>query len=224
MHILVIEDDERIGENLKTFLKKERFQTTVVNNAEDGLFQAEEESYDVVVIDWMLPDGSGIDICRKLRSKNRAVPILMLTAKSQTEDKVEGLASGADDYLTKPFAKEELVARIKSLIRRSAETKGSPIIKIGNLQLNINTTEVKLGNKIVNLAPKEYALLEYLTLHKDKVIDRMTLLHHVWGDDVDDFSNTIDVHIRYLRQKIAGKNNKALIKTVINKGYMICED
>ena len=222
MHILIIEDDERIAKNVKIFLEANGFQTTISADGEDGLFQAEEETFDAIVMDWMLPDISGVDICKRLRQKNNPVPILMLTAKSQLEDKIKGLSFGADDYLTKPFAKEELIVRIKALIRRAASTNGSPIIKIGGLEINTNTTEVKLSGKIVNLAPREYSLLEYLVLHQNKAIDRMTLLHNVWGEDIDPFSNTVDVHIRYLRQKIDVNRKKSLIKTVKNKGYMLC--
>ncbi|MCL4364683.1 response regulator transcription factor [Patescibacteria group bacterium] len=224
MHILIIEDDERIAGNIKILLKASGYQTTVSENGEDGLFQAEEENFDAIVMDWMLPDISGVDICKKLRQKNNPVPILMLTAKSQLDDKIKGLSYGADDYLTKPFAKEELIVRIKALIRRATSTNGSPSIKIADLEINTNTTEVKLAGKIVNLAPREYSLLEYLVLHQNKVIDRMTLLHNVWGEDIDPFSNTVDVHIRYLRQKIDVNRKKPLIKTIKNKGYMLCSD
>ncbi len=223
MHILVIEDDERIAANLKTILSKSGFQVTVSRNGEDGLFQAEEEGYDAVILDWMLPDTDGVVLCTKLRAKHNPVPILMLTAKSQVEDKVESLSSGADDYLTKPFNREELIARVKALIRRSGATKGSPLVRIKKLVININTAGVALNGRIVEMAPKEYALLEYLAVNKNKVIDRMDLLHHVWGEDIDPLSNTVDVHIRYIRKKLNDRNG-ILIKTVKNKGYMLCDN
>lgn len=223
MHILVVEDDERIATNIKTLLMAEKFKVTAAHDAEEGLYLATEESFDLIILDWMLPDGNGIEICKKLRSKHNATPILMLTSRSQLDDKVEGFTVGADDYLTKPFAKEELIARIKALIRRTTASKGTPVIQIADFSINIDTTEVRRKNKIISLAPKEYALLEYLVLHKCKVIDRMSLLHHVWDEDIDDFSNTVDVHIRYLRKKIDEGFDKPLIKTVKNKGYMLCE-
>lgn len=224
MHILIIEDDSVISRNLKKILENEKFQVTTAANAQDGLYQAVEESYDVIILDRMLPDEDGDAVCRKIREKNITTPILMLTARSQLEDKVEGLVSGADDYLTKPFAKEELIARIKALIRRKSGPSLSPVIKIGNLSINTNSAQVDRNGKVIKLAPKEYALLEYLALNKCKIIDRMTLLHHVWGEDIDSFSNTVDVHVRYLRRKIDSKSEKKLIKTVKNKGYMLCED
>jgi len=223
MHILIIEDDEIIAKNIKTYLKNKGFISTIAANIVDGTYCLQIDSYDVVVLDWMLPDGSGLDFCKSLREKNIAVPIIMLTAKSQLEDKVEGLIHGADDYLTKPFALEELHARVKALTRRSTQNNPSHIINIGDLVIDTNTTKVMRNNHEIILAPKEYALLEYLVMHKCKVIDRMTLLHHVWGEDIDPFSNTIDVHIRYLRRKIDDPYKKKLLQTVKNKGYMICQ-
>jgi len=223
MHILVIEDDERIAENIKKLLKNSGFQTTIAQNGEEGFYQAETETYDVIILDWMLPDQDGIEICKKIRKKNNTTPIIILTAKSQLENKIEGLNVGADDYLTKPFEGQELLARIKALIRRQSGKTQSPLIKIGRLEINTNTTAVKLNGNIITLAPKEYALLEYLAVNKGKVIDRITLLHHVWGEDIDEFSNTIDVHVRYLRKKIDDKQKKKLIQTVKNKGYMLCD-
>ena len=223
MHILVIEDDERIASNIKKLLESTGFQATVAPNGEEGLYQSEEETYDVIILDLMLPDQDGIEICKKIRQKKNTTPIIMLTAKSQLENKIEGLNVGADDYLTKPFESKELLARIKALIRRKSGKTQSPLIKISRLEINTNTTAVKLNGNIIPLAPKEYALLEYLAINKGKVIDRMTLLHHVWGEDIDEFSNTIDVHIRYLRQKIDDNQEKKLIQTVKNKGYMLCD-
>jgi len=223
MHILIIEDDEIIAKNIKTYLKNKGFISTIAANIVDGTYCLQIDSYDVVVLDWMLPDGSGLDFCKSLREKNIAVPIIMLTAKSQLEDKVEGLIHGADDYLTKPFALEELHARVKALTRRSTQNNPSHIINIGDLVIDTNTTKVMRNNHEIILAPKEYALLEYLVMHKCKVIDRMTLLHHVWGEDIDPFSNTIDVHVRYLRRKIDDPYKKKLLQTVKNKGYMICQ-
>ena len=224
MHILIVEDDEQIAENIAIILKSSGYQSSIASDGTDGLHLLTNESYDAVILDWMLPDNDGINLCKELRKKSNAIPILMLTARAQMEDKVEGLLSGADDYLTKPFAKEELIARIQALIRRSSSAQGSPIIKIADLTIDVNKMEVKRAGKVISLAPREYALLEYLVMHKGVVVDRVKLLHHVWGEDVDMFSNTVDVHIRYLRQKVDTGYKISLIKTVKNKGYMICED
>jgi len=132
MHILIIEDDERIAKNLRLMLEEVGFQASCVKTAEDGLYQTEEETYDAVILDWMLPDEDGIAICKKLRSKKNGIPILMLTAKSQIEDKIEALNTGVDDYLSKPFIKQELIARLKALIRRASIAQGSPSIKIAD--------------------------------------------------------------------------------------------
>lgn len=224
MHILIIEDDLIIAGNIQKMLETADYTATVVNDAQNGLYQADTESYDAIILDWMLPDSSGIEVCRSLRAKQNSTPVIMLTAKSQLEDKIEGLSTGADDYLTKPFAMEELFARVKALIRRKGGTVPSPMIEIADLILNTNTRQVKRANAPIILAPREYTLLEYLAIHKGEAIDRVTLLHHVWGEDIDPFSNTIDVHIRYLRKKIDDKFSKKLIKTVKNKGYLLCED
>lgn len=223
MRILIIEDDKRIASNVAAFLKNAGYQTAIAENGEDGLFEAEEGSYDAVILDWMLPDRGGVEVCLELRKNKKPVPVLMLTAKSQVEDKVEGLNAGADDYLTKPFSSQELLARVKSLIRRASNTPGMPVIRVDDLSIDTNTTVVTKKGKVVNLTPKEYDLLVYLASKKGEIVDRMTLLENVWGEEIDPLSNTIDVHIRYLRRKIETGNGKKLIVTVKNKGYMLCK-
>lgn len=166
---------------------------------------------------------SGIDLCNKLREKKYSTPILILTARSQTDDVIAGLQKGADDYLVKPFEMEILIARIKALLRRKNTILIPPILTVADLTLNSNTRQVKRAGAEIPLAPREYVLLEYLLKNKGRVIDRMELMEHVWGETIDEFSNTVDVHIRYLRKKIDEPFKKALIKTVKQKGYMICE-
>lgn len=222
MHILLIEDDVRIAVNIKKFLIKESFLVTHVENGEDALFQIETETYDVILLDWMLPDHNGPTICKSIRLKQNTTPILMLTAKSQVEDTVEGLTSGADDYLTKPFSFEVLLARIKALIRRKSGATQPSTITVNDLVIDTNLNTVKRSGHLINLSPREYSLLEYMAVHKDKTMDRLTLLHHVWGEDIDPLSNTIDVHIRYLRKKIDDGFKVKLIRTVKNKGYILC--
>lgn len=224
MRILLVEDDAIIAKNTKTVLMQSHMGVDISTTLEDGIFLAESEAYDVIVLDWQLPDGEGISLTNSLRTNHIKTPILMLTARSQLEDKVIGLNTGADDYLTKPFAMDELVARIKSLIRRSTVAKSSPLLQIDNLILNTSTCEVTLGKKLLTLSPKEYALLEYLMSHPCQVVGRDDLLFHVWGEHSDLLSNTVDVHIRYLRQKIDEGQKRFLIKTIKNKGYLICDN
>jgi two-component system, OmpR family, response regulator len=226
MRILVVEDEQRIANNIKKYFEnKDKAKSFVVDislTGSDALEQVEINSYDLIILDWMLPDLEGIEVCKTLRKDGFRTPVLMLTAKSQIDDKLEGFNSGVDDYLSKPFVMEELLVRVQALIRRSSTETQSPAYKVGPIQINTNTYEVKKGGKVLELAPREYALLEYLALNKDKVLSRSQILEHVWGEDVDPFSNTVDVHIRYLRQKLGDADGK-LIKTVKNKGYMLCQ-
>ena len=223
MRILIIEDDLQIGLNLKKILESHLYIIDWEKTGEGALFQAETQDYDLIILDWMLPDKDGIQVCKDLRSKSIQTPILMLTAKVQVDDIVDGLESGADDYLTKPFSIEVLLARIKVLIRRVNNNPLAPIIKMGDLTLDTNKRMVMRGKNYISLAPKEYVLLEYLIMHKCKAIGRMEIMEHVWGETIDEFSNTVDVHIRYLRKKIDEPYNSHLITTIKNKGYMICE-
>jgi DNA-binding response OmpR family regulator len=220
--VLLIEDDTRIASNIEKFLTKHSYLVKVVGLAGDAMAAVEIDDYDIILLDIMLPDGNGFDICRQIRQLQNNTPI-MLTAKSQLEDKIEGLTLGADDYLTKPFALDELLARIKAIIRRKSGISTSPVLIFGNIEINTNTCEVKRGNRIIELAPKEYSLLEYLAQNSCRVVNRLELLSHVWGEEIDQFSNTVDVHIRYLRQKLTDPKGN-LIKTIKNRGYMLCSD
>lgn len=224
MHVLIIEDDIRLSQNIQKLLERNNFTTTVAPTAERGLYFLETETYDVIILDWMLPDKEGIEVCKIIRDKKNPTPIIMLTSRSQIEDRVEGLMTGADDYLTKPFAAEELLARLGALIRRHSGNTFSSTLQISELQINTSTHNVSRQGREISLAPKEYSLLEYLATHKNEAVDRLDLLHHVWGEDIDPFSNTVDVHIRYLRRKIDDPFDKKIIKTVKGKGYMICDD
>lgn len=221
VRILLVEDDTTIAKNISDFLEKDGFQVDSENLGDQGLFRAETEEYDAIILDWMLPDISGIEICSKIRKNGNTSPILLLTAKSQIEDKVQGLDVGADDYLTKPFSLKELGARLRALVRRKNGPSVSPIIKVKSLEVNTNSHEVKNFGKTLLLAPKEYALLEYFAQNPGVAFDRTTLMSHVWGEDIDPFSNTVDVHIRYLRQKL-NDSKGTLIATVKGKGYMLC--
>jgi two-component system, OmpR family, copper resistance phosphate regulon response regulator CusR len=224
MKILLVEDDAIIAKNIKTVFARSLVGVDISETLEDGIFLAESETYDVIVLDWQLPDGEGISLITSLRKNAIDTPILMLTARSQLEDKVAGLNTGADDYVTKPFEMNELLARVKSLFRRNTAAKSSPILQVDDVMLDTNKCEVKVGRSIINLSHKEYSLLEYFMTHPCQVISRDDLLFHVWGEHSDLLSNTIDVHIRYLRQKIDEGRKKKLIKTIKNKGYMLCND
>lgn len=222
MRILLVEDDNRIGNNIKTMLEKRGYSTDLVALAKAAHEHILIETYDLFLIDWKLPDGNGIDICKFIRKSNIKTPILILTAKSQIEDKVEGLDAGADDYLTKPFEQEELLARVRALLRRKEHDVVSPIIKIADLEINTNSMTVERNKIPILLTAKEFALLEYLARNVDKVLTREEIQTHVWDENADSFNNTIEVHIRYLRIKIDESHKLKLIKTIKNKGYMLC--
>jgi len=223
MRILLIEDDERIAQNIAHMAREEGYAVTVCHTANDGLERAETDPFDLIILDWMLPDGDGIEICKTLRKERIACPILMLTARSQVEDRVAGLETGADDYLTKPFAMKELLARAKALIRRTTPTAPTPILTIGDLIIDTNAHVVKRGSLPIQLAPREYALLEYFARNAGRALTRLEIMEHVWGDEIDEFSNTVDVHIRYLRRKIDEGHGVKLIQTVKGVGYMLCQ-
>jgi DNA-binding response OmpR family regulator len=222
MRILVVEDEHRIGTSIKKGLELEKFAVDLVFDGRDGFDLASTEEFDCLILDLMLPGLDGITICKKLRSLNIHTPILILTAKSQLEDKITGLDSGADDYLTKPFSFEELLARVRALTRRSSGGH-NPVLKVADLVLDTINFQVKRGNTPINLSGKEYSLLEYLMRQAGNIISKDQITSHVWNYDDDILPNTIEVFIRKLRQKIEKpfKNRKNLIKTVRGFGYKI---
>jgi len=219
-HILVVEDDAQISRVLKLELEHEGY---VVESAADGLAGLEKalKEPDLVVLDVMLPRLDGIEVCRRIRSKSR-VPIIMLTAKDRVPDRVAGLDTGADDYLTKPFSIEELLARIRARLRERAPHDALLCAK--DLTMNRERHEVTRGGQLVSLTAKEYALLEYLLLHRNKVHTRDELFNGVWGSDFLGDSNLIDVYIRYLRGKIDEGHDDKLIQTVRGVGYTLRDD
>lgn len=217
MNILIIEDQEKLALNIKKYLEMENYAASVVFDGEEGLKKALAENYDLIILDINLPKCDGLQICSLLRRQNKNMPIFMLTARSGQQDIITGLNSGADDYLIKPFDLEVLLARVRALLRRTHEKK-DPILSAQNITMDTNTHEVRQNGTVVSLAPKEYALLEYLLRHKGTVQDRSRLIEHVWGEyDSLMFSQTVDVHIAYLRKKLG----KKLIKTITGKGYII---
>jgi DNA-binding response OmpR family regulator len=224
MKILVVEDEHKIANLIKQGLEQEHHIVDVSYEGIHGYDLAVSEFYDAIILDRLLPGLDGLAICKQLRSQENHTPILMLTAKKQLEDKVEGLNSGADDYLTKPFAFEELLARIKALSRRPKKTIES-ILRVADLTLDTNSYEVKRNDEKILLSSKEFALLEYLMRHKNKTLKKEHIIAHVWNYDTDILPNTVEVFIGYLRNKIDKpfNNKKHLIHTVRGFGYKIEE-
>jgi DNA-binding response OmpR family regulator len=221
MRILVVEDDARIASNIHDILKQATYAADIALTGQSGLKMASDEDYDLILLDWMLPDIDGTRVCKILRSQGTTTPILILTAKTQLEDVIEGLDAGADDYLTKPFQMQELLARVRALLRRQSPASLEPLITIADLVVDTNSGSATRAGIRLSLSPKEYALLEYLARHAGHVVSRLDLLSHVWDASTDTFSNTVDVHIRYLRQKVDTGNSVPLIHTVKGKGYIL---
>ena len=222
MRILVIEDDHKIANAIKKGLEQESFAVDVSYEGKDGLGSAQTFSYDLIILDRMLPEVDGIEICKILRKKNNHTPIIFLTAKDKIHDRVEGLNAGADDYLVKPFAFEELLARVRALLRRPSKTVDN-VLALDDLSLNTVSFEVKRGTKSINLSQKEFALLEYFMRNPGKILTKDNIIAHVWDYDADILLNTVEVYIGYLRNKIDKpfKNKLELIKTVRGFGYKI---
>jgi DNA-binding response OmpR family regulator len=222
MKILVVEDEHLIANALKKGLEQEHYTVDLAFDGLEGFDLASSGDYDLILLDLMLPKMDGLEICRQLRSQQNHVPILMLTAKSQLEDKVKGLNCGADDYLTKPFAFEELLARIRALSRRP-QNSAAEILTVGDLSLNLSTYEVLRQNKSISLSGKEYSLLECLLRHTNKILTKDQLIQHVWSYESDILPNTVEVYIRNLRQKIDKNYKVKLIKTVRGFGYKVSD-
>jgi len=222
MRILVVEDEHRIANSIKKGLEQELYAVDVTYNGLDGFDLASTEDYDLLVLDLMLPGLTGLSICRQLRQKNIHTPILILTAKGQIEDKVEGLDSGADDYLTKPFSFEELLARIRALTRRPKKSL-STILTVGDLSLDTTTFEVKRANSLISLSGREFSLLEFFLRHPHQIVTKEKIIGHIWNYDANILPNTVEVYVKNLRRKIdlPFKNLPPLIHTVRGFGYKI---
>ena len=219
MKILVVEDEEKLANILKRGLEEEGYLVDVAYDGEEGEDYAKYVSYDLIILDIMLPVKDGFSVCKSLREQGINVPILMLTAKDSIEDRVKGLDSGADDYLVKPFDFNELFARVRSLLRRESFTK-NPRIQVGDLVLDTLTREVWKGNEKLELTPKEYNILEYFMRNPKIVVTRTMLEEKIWDLDFEGSSNIIDVYIRRLRKKIGDKDGK-IIETVRGAGYRL---
>lgn len=222
MRILVIEDEQKIALAIKKGLEQESFAVDTIHNGRRGLNYALDEAYDLIILDRMLPDiTDGAEICQQIREQGIHTPILMLTAKDLIGDRVHGLNAGADDYLVKPFAFEELVARVRALLRRPHETQGT-ILTLSDLHIDTTNMRVTRNNHPIALSAKEYALLEYLVRNAGRTCTKDQIITHVWDDDADILPNTVEVYIGYLRNKIDKPfSENPLIHTVRGFGYCI---
>ena len=222
MHILVVEDKQRLAHLLHRVLTDERHNVDIAYDGVSGLDLAGSGTYDLVLLDIMLPKLGGIEVCQQMRADNVMTPILMLTARSEIEDRVLGLNAGADDYLIKPFAVEELVARVNALLRRrTQEFDTTQELHVADLTLNTVLHQVQRAGHTLDLTLKEFTLLEYLMRHPGQVLTRSQLIDHVWRYDSDALSNVVDIYIHYLRDKIDLGSSRSLIKTVRGIGYKI---
>lgn len=221
MRVLLVEDDDVIAEGVSGLLRSDGYTVDREGSIAEATYRLDVESYDGVLLDRGLPDGDGLRLVSHIRKSQPDMPILVLTSMGQANETVSGLDSGADDYLSKPFLPDILLARLRALFRRKERPVEQPVIAVGGLSVDTNTQRVSWNGNPVPLSPREYQLLLYLVRHRGEAVDRQTLLDHVWGDTTDVFSNTVDVHIRYLRRKLHGGS---LIVTVRGKGYMVCAD
>jgi two-component system OmpR family response regulator len=223
MRLLVVEDSPKMASLLRRGLTEEGYAVDVVSNGVDAVWMATEESFDAIVLDVVLPDIDGFEVCRRLRRANRWAPLLMLTARDDVSDRVRGLDAGADDYLTKPFAFEELFARVRSLVRRGPNER-SPVLEVGDLALDPAEHAVRRGDKRIDLTPKEFALLQYLMQRPREAVTRPQLLEHVWDFAFDGDPNIVDVYIGYLRDKIDRPFRRASLETVRGVGYRLRDE
>jgi DNA-binding response OmpR family regulator len=222
MRILVVEDEEALALRIKGILESERYQVSVAFDGRDGLELALTEEYDLLILDILLPEIGGLEILKQFRKAGKTVPVLLLTAKNRVEDKVAGLDAGGDDYLTKPFALPELLARVRALLRRTGDAK-SAVLSIQDIEVNTKTHAVLRGGHAVELTPKEYSILELLLYNKNRVLSRISIAEHVWGDNFDlaAMTNFVDVHIKNLRKRIDTDRAGSIITTIRGVGYVI---
>jgi len=223
MRILVVEDEKKVARFVQQALEEEHFTVDVAYDGEKGEELALSGIHDLIVLDILLPKQDGIDVLRRIRGRKITTPVLLLTAKSTVEDKVEGLDSGADDYLTKPFAIAELLARIRSLLRRGSSEK-STLLRAADLVLDTITHKAKRGDKAIELTSKEYALLEFFMRNKNKVLGRTIISEHIWDYNFDRGTNIIDVYLNHLRNKIDDGFQPKLLHTVRGVGYMLKDE
>ena len=223
MHILVVEDEKKVASFIKRGLEAANYSVDVEHDGETGLSRLLKTDYDLVILDVMLPRVDGLSLMKEIRQRRIEVPVLLLTARVTVADRVMGLDLGADDYLTKPFAFEELLARVRALLRRGAAAVPA-VLAIADLRLDPATREVTRSNQRIDLTPKEYALLEFLLRRREQVLSRAVIAQHVWGVNYDTFTNVINVYVNYLRNKIDDGFEPKLIHTVRGVGYVLKEE
>ena len=222
MAILIVEDEKKLSALLKSALKSERYSVDTAYDGEEGLNKATKNKYSLILLDIMLPKRDGLSICKELRRREIHTPIIMLTARGSTEDRVAGLDVGADDYIIKPFGLTELFARIRAVLRRR-KTTDSNITKIADLIMDKKKHEVSRAGKVIALTPKEYKLLDVLITRPGEAVKRRELIDHAWGPEFVETNNELNVHIKYLRTKIDGVNKKSLIHTIRGVGFVLKE-
>lgn len=222
MRVLVVEDEPKIGRAVKKGLEQETFAVDLCLDGDEGLRFALDEPYDLIILDRMLPSMDGVTVCKNIRAAGNQTPVLFLTAKDKVRDRVDGLNAGADDYLVKPFAFEELLARVRALLRRPSQAI-SAVLTCNTLSLNMQTFEVTRAGRPVRLTQREFSLLEYLLRHQNRIVTKDTIIAHVWDYDADILPNTVEVYIAYLRNKVDKpfKNQPPLIHTVRGFGYKL---
>lgn len=220
MHLLLVEDEKKVASFIQRGLEAEHYTVDVVHDGDAGLLRVFDQDYDLVILDVMLPKRNGLEVLHELRQRKLTVPVLLLTARDTVADKVAGLDRGADDYLTKPFAFEELLARVRALLRRGAPTPTS-VLSLADLQVDLISHQVTRAGKRIELTAKEFALLEFFIRHPGRVLSRTLIAQHVWGVDFDTFTNVIDVYVNYLRKKIDTDFEPKLLHTVRGAGYVL---
>jgi DNA-binding response OmpR family regulator len=223
MRVLYVEDEKKVADLVKDALEREDYSVEIASDGEEGEALALQGHFDLVILDILIPKRDGLELLRNLRAKKPSTPVLLLTAKTSIEDKVKGLDGGADDYLTKPFAVTELLARVRSLIRRGSSSHAAAL-RLGDVVLDPFTRKVQRGDKAIDLTTKEYALLEYFMRNENKVLSRTVISEHIWGYNFDTGTNIIDVYINHLRNKIDGGFEKKLLHTVRGVGYVMKEE
>lgn len=220
MRILVVEDEHKLAGVLRRGLEERGYAVDLAYDGEDGLALAEVEPYDLVILDVMLPKLDGLTVCRRLRVQHHKVPVLMLTARDTVDDRVAGLDSGADDYLVKPFAFRELLARVRALLRRDSLSK-DPVLRVADLEVDTVSHEARRAGRPIELTSKEYAILEYFVRNPNRVLTRTQIAEHVWNYDFVATSNVVDVYIGYLRRKLGDDREPRLLRTVRGTGYQL---
>jgi len=221
LYILVVEDERRLAQVVRKVLEEEGHTVDVAHDGEDGLAMAMDGSHDVIVLDILLPGIDGFEVCHRLRAGRVDTPVLLLTALDAVEDRVRGLDAGADDYLPKPFALQELLARLRALGRRRVQAREPNQLQAADLVLDLRRRRAERAGKTIDLSPKEFALLEFLLRNEGRVVTRSQILDHVWGYDFAPDSNLVDVYVTYLRRKVDRGHDRRLIRTVRGAGYAL---